>query len=81
MTDNAQGRASCMLTGCRRTTAVSQKDEEWICPRHWAAVPLKYRKLYTKAKRRYRDGRLTDERLARIWSRCKRQAFMSAWSV
>lgn len=70
------GRLTCLCPGCRRTTA--KPYVEWICEKHWAAVPRHLRKRRSKLSRlAKRDCRW--ERLAnRAWSRCKKAAIEEA---
>lgn len=65
---------ACCVTGCKRA---SRKEwNEWICSRHWQAVPKRQRRFYALIKRRY--DRAPSERLADMgwsaWERCKRIA-------
>lgn len=74
-------RISCLIVGCRRTCKNNAHFSEWICQKHWGAVPKKYRRLYAMAKRKYKRGSVTQERVWGIWDKCKDQAFMNAWCV
>lgn len=74
-------RLTCLLHECHRTNRNDKGFEEWICQKHWGAVPKKYRKLYSMAKRKFKRGEIDDNRIQSIWNKCKDQAFVRAWSV
>lgn len=74
-------RLNCLITGCRRTKRNDEGFDEWICQKHWSVVPVKYRKLYSMAKRKFKKGDIDEERLLSVWKKCKDQAFYNAWSV
>ena len=74
-------RVNCLIQGCRRTNQKDYENMEWICQKHWIAVPKKYRKLYAKAKRKFNKGDINEKRITSIWQKCKDQAFMNAWST
>ena len=63
------GRINCLVPGCRRTIAAGTFTE-WICQRHWSAVPRDLRRVYARAKRRRKNLAA----LNRIWSACSRRA-------
>ena len=73
------GRVRCLIGGCGRTTKEKYSGMEWICQKHWSAVPKKYRKLYSLAKRKFKRMEINNERLIVIWGKCKDQAFINAW--
>lgn len=67
-------RVKCLVPHCRRTTP-GGAIREWICPRHWSALPRDERRAYTRAKRR--GKRLVA--LARLWRRLSRRAVEAAF--
>lgn len=62
-------RIKCLCPGCRRTTPAG-RFPEWICQRHWSALPKDQRRAYSRAKRRGKDGKA----LARLWRLLSRRA-------
>lgn len=69
-------RIACCMPGCRRSCPNRLGWSEWICQRHWSAVPKDMRRAYAAVKRRRKSPAAID----RIWRRCKsaalREAFM-----
>ena len=66
-------RIPCLCPGCRRTRKAGTFDE-WICARHWAAVPRAMRGRYSLYKRRARrDARWIGVAM-RMWARCRQVA-------
>lgn len=72
-------RSPCLVPFCRRTT---KGDHEWICDKHWPAVPKSWRRHLSLIVRRYRKrfgdnaywaypagspDRLEAVRLSRLW--------------
>lgn len=47
-------RIHCLVPHCRRTTDSKNGYGEWICSKHWAAVPKASRRVYSRATRRIR---------------------------
>ena len=68
-------RIGCCVPGCRRTSLNRANWVEWICQRHWSAVPKRMRHAYTVAQRRKRPPTAIN----RIWRRCKGVALNEAF--
>lgn len=45
-------RCACLVPGCRRTTKPG--PGEWICQRHWQAIPKDRRRVLRRIRREYR---------------------------
>ncbi|WP_146193166.1 hypothetical protein [Maritimibacter sp. 55A14] len=74
-------RTPCVVPGCRRTVALKTLppgDDEWICARHWAAVPKRKRRIYFRARRRLRRGEIERKRADWAWNRLKKIAIEEA---
>lgn len=71
MVDNP--KTTCCAFGCRRWTRRFPASWEYLCPDHWAMVPRRLRRLYSRAKRRAdRYGGERDvARVRRLWAKCK----------
>jgi hypothetical protein len=69
--------------GTRLSGSAITLDSEWICQRHWSAVPLKLRRLHSASKRRVRKFRSRRCALGavRIWRRCKAKAIEGAAGI
>lgn len=69
-------RVRCLCPGCRRTTG--RPFAEWICGKHWAAVPKAKRKRFFSFRRRaLRDPRW--QRAAQLaWEICCKRAVEEA---
>lgn len=74
-------RVKCVCLGCNRTTvdlSTPGRRYEWVCGKHWRAVPLNMRRRVTayrrRAKRDTRWAALAD----RMWVRCRDRAFSEA---
>lgn len=82
---SSSGRISCIVPFCRRTIAVSRLPEgyEWICGKHWSAVPRHLRRRKSQAERiAKRTNRPAAWRLTGlIWERCKREAIERAMGI
>lgn len=63
-------RLRCCCPGCRRTKPAGE-FAEWICARHWAAVPRRLRVRYSRLKRRARRDPRWCSVAARMWIRCR----------
>lgn len=74
-------RIGCLIEGCKRTRVNKPGFSEWICQKHWGAIPKNYRKLHAMANRKYKKGQINTARINRIWEKCKQQAYQHAWSV
>ena len=75
-------RLSCEIVGCQRTRKNPYSSyQEWICQKHWAAIPQKRRKFYFLMKRRYKDGKIDTNRFWKAWKKIKGIAHDNAWSV
>lgn len=66
-------RLKCLCPGCRRTTPAG-RFPEWICARHWSALPKDHRRAYRRALRRGKDPKA----LARLWRLLSRRAVEAA---
>lgn len=66
-------RHACVIPGCRRTCKPSGFSE-WICGKHWTAVPKSMRRAYARSKRRRDPFPIQDH----LWRRCKRAALHEA---
>lgn len=87
-------RLSCCVPMCRRTRArkypftvvdgvVVGSSEEWLCQKHWSALPKPMRKRHIDGKRAVR---LTREEAAyeasmKIWEECKTRAIETAFGL
>lgn len=67
-------RLSCLVPGCRRTTAAAAYPE-WICQRHWSALPKAQRRIYSRAKRKHKGGAV----LSRLWRLLSKRAVEAAF--
>lgn len=47
-----EARTTCLVPGCSRSTA--KPHDEWICGKHWRAVPRAARLTLSSIARRYR---------------------------
>lgn len=77
-------RIMCCVPGCRRTLVDNGKFNEWICQKHWSAVPRRDRKVYNRRKRIIIQGCLSVTFGAasdRLWNRCKREAIERAVGI
>ena len=74
-------RLKCEIAGCNRTTKGDPEHEEWICAKHWRAIPRKRRRFYSLIKRRYKTGRVNHYRYWKAWEKIKGIALDNAWSV
>lgn len=73
-------RQPCIIPFCRRTTK-ALPNSEWICARHWAAVPRALRRVMHRARRRIRAGKQRFRNMQiyeMAWKRCKRAALRNA---
>lgn len=82
-------RIACCVPHCKRTIAEEKlaPNTEWVCQKHWTAVPRKARRLltftYRRYKRRFGDRRFWDypggspQRLACI---AAERANLAAWN-
>ena len=78
-------RLTCACPGCRRTIARWRlrvpSDTEWVCQKHWRAVPKHLRKRYSRIKRRWnkhqepKAGRLA----VLLWRQCRDRAIAEAF--
>ena len=74
-------RLLCAVPGCRRTHKAGEFDE-WVCGKHWSAVPRDLRRLYTVAKRRWRrDPAKWGRVCSRLWERCREAAIDRAMGI
>lgn len=68
-------RLTCLCPGCRRTIAQDRIPwaREWICGKHWRAVPAAWRKRYCRLRGRWR--RRGDQKAGRLaeamWVKCR----------
>lgn len=69
-------RTHCCILGCRRST--KHEYIAWICVKHWKLVPKKMKRVFSRAKKRYRLGqRRPSQQMAvidRLWERIVREA-------
>lgn len=80
-------KTRCSIMGCRHETSRPIEGAEWICARHWSALPKRQKRAFTRLVRRWR--RMTASvaafdpveydrlivRLDRLWEWLKRRAF------
>ncbi len=73
-------RLTCLVPGCKRTKQRTGSGSEWICGKHWPAVPRHMRRRMYRAERRYRKTRNRRWWLIanRMWERCKKRAIDEA---
>lgn len=74
-------RIVCLVDGCHRSSRNKQGFEEWICSKHWLAIPKDQRKLYASLKRRLRRGKADVQQVYDAWVLCKMLAYENAWSA
>lgn len=75
-------RVNCQIIGCKRTNKnFSSGDDEWLCSKHWDAIPKKRRKFYGLMKRRFKAGKINHYRCWQAWEKIKELAHKNAWSV
>jgi len=67
-------RIKCLIPHCRRTRPAGPLPE-WICSKHWSAIPKADRRIYARAKRKKRDPAA----LARLWRKLSRHAVEAAF--
>lgn len=68
-------RIRCCVPHCRRTKPNVAGYAEWICAKHWSAVPREQRRVWQRLVRWYRKGKVFQGvRADRMWSRLKRIA-------
>ena len=72
------GRLTCLCPGCRRTTANPKGWNEWICGKHWSAVPRNLRRRRATARRRARRDPRWQSVEYRLWLRCREAAIDEA---
>lgn len=82
------GRIPCIVPHCRHVVRCHHGETEAICAAHWRAIPVRYRRVYTRAYHwtegeRYRRngppvGRRLLESSDRLWRRMKRLAIEAA---
>ena len=87
----AADRIRCLVPHCRCTIARAHLDpahDEWICAKHWRAVPRGAKQARQVAMRRHRRalGRarsylLIAEAARRAWKRCKAEAIEAAGGI
>jgi hypothetical protein len=87
------GRIQCCVPFCNRTRRpLSSEDEEWLCNKHFAALPKALRVEYDsawhqadKADRRAADGIEPPQsiyvRVTQAWEACKAAALASAFDA
>lgn len=66
-------RVPCIVPGCRCTRSPGTYVE-WICTKHWKLVPRDMKRVYSRAKQRFRRQRKGIDAVWRIWERCKTEA-------
>lgn len=77
-------RLTCLCPGCKRTAARRRfpDADEWICGKHWPAVPKPMRQRLARARRRIRAGDLRWRSVEqRMWARCRQRAIEEALMV
>jgi hypothetical protein len=52
MVERMNDRCPCLVPGCKRTTKPGPR--EWICDRHWQAIPKARRRVMSRIVRQYR---------------------------
>ena len=68
-------RISCCVPHCRRTKQNAEGYAEWICAKHWSAVPRDKRRVWQRVRRDHRKGiPQFKRRVDRLWQRLKRIA-------
>ncbi len=78
-------RVPCLVPFCRCSTAAARiaPNNEWVCARHWRAVPerlkLRYRAAKRLARRRERSG--TWALAGKVWARCRSAAVEAAGGI
>lgn len=86
MTTISSERVRCAVPGCHRTHAPFEDgSSEWICGKHWDAIPKTYRRVHYRFRRRFKAGRLSSNSIRlwneRIWERLKRVAIERAAGI
>ena len=70
-------RVACIVPGCRRTRPAGD-FEEWICARHWPAVPKRFRQRLFRFRRRAKQDPRWHGPEQRMWVRCREAAINEA---
>lgn len=75
-------RLRCVVPHCRRTTGRAGFTE-WICGRHWPAIPKAARRAYGRRVRRWRRFHRPSDGVAarRMWQWLKRRAIERAMGL
>lgn len=77
-------RIPCAVPGCGRSRSPDSTWAEFICPRHWAAVDRRSRRILHLLHRRIRRLGSSPRLVAlenRVWSICKHQAIERAVGI
>jgi hypothetical protein len=73
-------RITCAVPGCRRSHHNREGFAEWICAKHWAAVPKRMRSRHSLYKRRGKKVAAWQLVADRMWIRCRDEAIGQALS-
>lgn len=78
-------KVRCIVPHCMRITS-AVPGYEWICQRHWVSVPVRYRKVFFRIRRRIqRADEINREILMRhywlVWDNIKRRAIEAATGI
>lgn len=96
-----RGRCQCAVPFCTHTRGPRKGDREaltpttqWLCDKHWRAVPLKMRQAYHRRENWERGDpyrrkgapawvreRPNDDGSWRLWERIKREAIQRAMGI
>lgn len=73
------GRLACAVLGCRRTCKAPEPAAgvvwQWVCGKHWPAVPKDMRAVLARVRRRFPADSV---QVRRIWARCRDRAIIEA---
>lgn len=72
----AGDRTPCLVPFCRRTSKRQGQDDEWICSKHWQAVPRRIKWLFRASRRKWQKTRnpYFFKMHLRIWEKCRAAA-------
>lgn len=72
-------RITCCVPGCRRTIKAGGDFTQWVCGKHWPAVPKSMRKRLAKYRRRAKIDARWQGVFCQMWMRCRDRAIEEAF--
>lgn len=79
----ARTRLHCCVPHCKRSTprGTWPSSSEWLCSAHWQAIPVDFRRVHGRIKRKHRRNPVDRKVRERIWQRIKRAAIETAAGI